>query len=94
MPSGSTWFQQFLKDDDVSCPANTTESCPPIFVSKMYVINDTNGKITDAQFKNIVEAMNIQLTTFCNDWSVKPVVIIYSGITAPINEKFLIFNDS
>jgi hypothetical protein len=48
-------------------------------VNKVYLINSTYGTVTDAQCDTMIEALNIQLSTFCNDWSMKPVIIVRSS---------------
>jgi hypothetical protein len=87
MPSNSNWFLQFFNDEEDDYTYNkdiSSKPCdiPNVFVSMVYLINSSNGAVSDDQCNRIVEALNIQLQTFCDDWSIKPVILARS-VTPP-----------
>jgi hypothetical protein len=80
MPSNSNWFLQFFNDEEDDYTYNkdiSSKPCdiPRIFINNVYLINSSNGAVTDDECNRMVEALNMQLATFCNDWSVKPVIL-------------------
>ena len=86
MPKSDNWFLQFFdydddeEDDSKHDTHNCKETnCPRIFVTTVYLINNTNGTITDKQCNTMIEALNIQLQSFCDSWSLKSVVVVLSS---------------
>jgi hypothetical protein len=84
MPSNSNWFLQFFNDeeDDYTYTKNKEDKLcdiPAIFVNRVYLINSSNGAVSDDECNRMVEALNTQLATFCDDWSIKPVILARSA---------------
>ena len=97
MSSKSNWFLQFFnneEDDYIYKKEKKTTDCPSIFVNRVYLINDSGGKVSDSQCEAIVEALNIQLITFCNDWSLKPVRVERKITPPPGSYQLYITNDA
>jgi hypothetical protein len=97
MSSKSNWFLQFFnneEDDYIYNKEKKIIDCPPIFVSKVYLINDSGGKVSDSQCEAIIEALNNQLITFCNDWSLKPVRVERKITPPPGSYQLYITNDT
>uniref|UniRef100_A0A6C0AP96 Uncharacterized protein n=1 Tax=viral metagenome TaxID=1070528 RepID=A0A6C0AP96_9ZZZZ len=98
MPSNSNWFLQFFNDE----PDNyiyKKDNCKPleipkIFINRVYLINGSNGAVTDAQCDTMVEALNIQLQSFCDDWSVKPVILARSESPPPGSYQIILTSDT
>ena len=103
MPSDSSWILQFFNNEpdnytynknvtaNVSCPL---PKIPPIFLNKVYLTNSTNGKITDTQCDIMVEALNIQLASFCSDWSLKPVILVFSSAPPSGSYQIILTTDT
>jgi hypothetical protein len=97
MSSKSNWFLQFFNNEEDDYTYNKEKKindCPPIFVNKVYLINDSGGKVSDSQCDAIIEALNIQLITFCNDWSLKPVRVERKITPPPGSYQIYITNDT
>lgn len=98
MPSNSNWFLQFFNDeeDDYTYRKKKYDkSCdiPKIFVNSVFLINSSDGAVTDDQCNRMVEALNIQLTTFCDDWSIKPVILTRSVLPPPGSYQIILTSD-
>ena len=99
MPSNSNWFLQFFNDeeDDYTYTKKKDDKpcdIPKIFVNNVYLINSSNGAVSDDECNRIVEALNTQLATFCNDWSVKPVIIVRSASPPSGSYQIILTSDS
>jgi hypothetical protein len=99
MPSNSNWFLQFFNDeeDDYNYKKEaTSKPCdiPRIFVNKVYLTNSSNGAVTDDQCNRMVEALNVQLQSFCDDWSVKPVILTRSVSPPSGSYQIILTSDS
>jgi hypothetical protein len=81
MPKTSNWFLQFFDYEEEESSHNHQQRCkitnfPKIFVTKVYLVNNTGTVVTDAQCDNMIEALNIQLQNFCDSWSIKPAIVV------------------
>ena len=99
MPSNSNWFLQFFNDeeDDYTYKKDiTSKPCdiPRIFVNRVYLINSSNGAVSDDECNRMVEALNIQLQTFCDDWSIKPVILARSASPPSGSYQIILTSDT
>lgn len=99
MPSNSNWFLQFFNDEEDDYTYNkdiSSKPCdiPRIFINMVYLINSSNGAVSDDQCNRIVEALNTQLQTFCDDWSIKPVILARSASPPSGSYQIILTTDS
>ena len=59
------------------------------------IVNASNS-MTDAEGATIVDALNILLPNFCDDWNLKPVSVVFvpKGVLSTIPLKCLVLNSS
>jgi hypothetical protein len=55
---------------------------PPIGTEPYHIISVVNGStlVSDSVGELMVDALNMILPTFCNDWNIKPITVTYVGI--------------
>jgi len=99
MPSNSNWFLQFFNDEEDDYTYNKdirSKPCniPKVFVNMVYLINSSNGAVSDDQCNRMVEAINIQLESFCEDWSMKPVIVARSVSPPSGSYQIILTSDS
>jgi len=56
--------------------------CPSVTTTKVYIINTTTN-ISEDQGNIIADALNQQMVQFCEDWSIQPYTVTYSGKMEP-----------
>jgi len=99
MSKNSNWFLQFFNDeeDDYTYKKDiSSKPCdiPRVFVNMVYLVNSSNGVVSDDQCNRIVEALNTQLATFCDDWSIKPVIVARSVSPPSGSYQLILTSDS
>jgi hypothetical protein len=56
--------------------------CPSVTTTTVYIINTTT-EISEDQGNVLADALNQQMVQFCEDWSIQPYTVTYSGKVEP-----------